>query len=155
MGRNRLSRGKCTAVPGHKTGSLALLFYCFTDWAGRPPLLHFPRLNLDSSQLFKYFPGLTSLSTVSHVAMASACDRELSAHFQSAASLNKCPDTWRDIPPSHNILTSARPVPLSWCWVNEREAETILKSLVWLVRRTNLRTYGRRADPLATEPLQL
>ena len=49
--------------------------------------------------------------------MVSGCDRELNAHFYSAASLKyHVPDTWHDTTPSHIILTLGRPVlalPLS------------------------------------------
>ena len=41
----------------------------------------------------------------------SGCDRELNAHFYSAASLKyHVPDTWHDTTPSHIILTLGRPV---------------------------------------------
>ena len=40
----------------------------------------------------------------------SSCDRELSAHFYSAASLKYAPDTWHDTTPSHIIPTLGRPV---------------------------------------------
>ena len=41
----------------------------------------------------------------------SGCDRELNAHFYSAASLKyHVPDTWHDTIPSHIILTLGRPV---------------------------------------------
>ena len=41
----------------------------------------------------------------------SDCDRELNAHFYSAASLKyHAPDTWHDTTPSHIILTLGRPV---------------------------------------------
>ena len=43
--------------------------------------------------------------------MVSGCDRELSAHFYSAASLkNHVPDTWCDTTPSHIILALGQPV---------------------------------------------
>ena len=41
----------------------------------------------------------------------SGCDRELNAHFYSAASLKfHASDTWHDTKPSHIILTLGRPV---------------------------------------------
>ena len=41
----------------------------------------------------------------------SGCDRELNAHFYSAATLKyHVPDTWHDTTPSHIILTLGRPV---------------------------------------------
>ena len=41
----------------------------------------------------------------------SGCDRELNAHFYSAASLKyHVPDTWHHTTPSHIILTLGRPV---------------------------------------------
>ena len=57
--------------------------------------------------------GLTSLSTSfsHHITTAPGCDRELSAHFYSAASLkDHAPDTSHDTTPSHIILTLGRPV---------------------------------------------
>ena len=56
--------------------------------------------------------GLTSLSTFfSHITTVSGCDRELNAHFYSAASLKyHVPDTWHDTTPSHIILTLGQPV---------------------------------------------
>ena len=43
--------------------------------------------------------------------MVSGCDRELNAHFYSAASLKyHVPDTWHDTTLSHIILTLGRPV---------------------------------------------
>ena len=42
----------------------------------------------------------------SHITTVSGCDRELNAHFYSAASLQyHAPDTWHDTTPSHIILT--------------------------------------------------
>ena len=47
----------------------------------------------------------------SHIATVSGCDRELNAHFYSAASLKyHAPDTWHDTTPSHFILTLGQPV---------------------------------------------
>ena len=47
----------------------------------------------------------------SHITTVSGCDRELNAHFYSAASLKyHTPDTWHDTTPSHIILTLGRPV---------------------------------------------
>ena len=47
----------------------------------------------------------------SHITTVSGCDRELNAHFHSAASLKyRTPDTWHDTTPSHIILTLGRPV---------------------------------------------
>ena len=47
----------------------------------------------------------------SHITTVSGCDRELNAHFYSAASLKyHVPDTWHDTTPSHIILTLGRPV---------------------------------------------
>ena len=41
----------------------------------------------------------------------SGCDRELNAHFYSAASLKyHAPDTWQDTTPSHIIMTMGWPV---------------------------------------------
>ena len=56
--------------------------------------------------------SLTSLSTIfSHITTVSGCDRELIAHFYSAASLKyHVPDTCHDITPSHIILTLGRTV---------------------------------------------
>ena len=54
--------------------------------------------------------GLTSLSTIFQ-SYHDGCDRELNAHFYSAASLKyHVPDTWYDTTPSHIILTLGRPV---------------------------------------------
>ena len=48
---------------------------------------------------------------VSHITTVSGCDRELNAHFYSAASLKyHAPDTWHDTTSSHIILTLGRPV---------------------------------------------
>ena len=55
---------------------------------------------------------LTSLSTIFqwHIMTVSGCDRELSAHFYSAASPKyHAADTWHDTTPSHIILTLGRP----------------------------------------------
>ena len=47
----------------------------------------------------------------SHITRVSGCDRELSAHFYSAASLKRlAPDTWHETTPSHIIVTLGRPV---------------------------------------------
>ena len=47
----------------------------------------------------------------SHITTVSGCDRELSAHFYSAApSKYQALDTWHDTTPSHIILTLGRPV---------------------------------------------
>ena len=47
----------------------------------------------------------------SHITKVSGCDRELNAHFYSAASLKyHAPDTWHDTTPSQIILTLGRPV---------------------------------------------
>ena len=47
----------------------------------------------------------------SHIMTVSGCDRELNAHFYSAASLKyHDPDTWHDTTPSHIILTLGWPV---------------------------------------------
>ena len=47
----------------------------------------------------------------SHITMVCGCNRELNAHFYSAASLKyHVPDTWHDTTPSHTILTLGRPV---------------------------------------------
>ena len=47
----------------------------------------------------------------SHITTVSGCDRELNAHFYTAASRKyHAPDTWHDITPSHIILTLGRPV---------------------------------------------
>ena len=47
----------------------------------------------------------------SHIMTVSGCDRELNAHFYSAASLTyHAPNTWHDTTPSHIILTLGRPV---------------------------------------------
>ena len=46
-----------------------------------------------------------------HITKVSGCDRELSAHFYSAASLKyHAQDTWHDTTPSHTILTLGWPV---------------------------------------------
>ena len=46
-----------------------------------------------------------------HITTVSGCDRELNAHFYSAASLKyHAPDTWHDTTPSHIILTLGQPV---------------------------------------------
>ena len=45
------------------------------------------------------------------VCSVSGCEKELSAHFYSAASLQyHAPDTWHDTTPSHIILTLGRPI---------------------------------------------
>ena len=50
----------------------------------------------------------------SHITTVSGCDRELNAHFYSAASLKyHVPDTWHDITPSHIILILGQPVTSS------------------------------------------
>ena len=63
----------------------------------------------------------------------SGCDRELNAHFYSAASLMyHVPDTWHDTTPSHIILTLGRPVlalPLSLS-AKRGAASTIFTTLV-------------------------
>ena len=47
----------------------------------------------------------------SHITTVSGCDRELNAHFYSAASLKyNAPDTWYDTTPSHIILTLGQSV---------------------------------------------
>ena len=47
----------------------------------------------------------------SHITTVPGCDRELNAHFYSAASLKyHAPETWHDITSSHIILTLGRPV---------------------------------------------
>ena len=47
----------------------------------------------------------------SHITTVSGCDRELNAHFYSAATLKyHVPDTWHDTTPSHIILALGRPV---------------------------------------------
>ena len=63
--------------------------------------------------------GLTSLSTIFQpYHNMSGCDRELNAHFYSAASLKyHAPDTWHDTTPIHIILTLGWPVlalPCKW-----------------------------------------
>ena len=54
--------------------------------------------------------GLTSFQQFfSHITTVSGCDRELNAHFYSAASLKyHVPDTWHDTTPSHIILKLGR-----------------------------------------------
>ena len=53
----------------------------------------------------------TSQNLVMCRAAVSGCDRELSAHFHSAASLwYQIPDNLPDTIPSHIILTAGRPV---------------------------------------------
>ena len=47
----------------------------------------------------------------SHITTVSGCDRELNAHFYTAASRKyHVPDIWHDTTPSHIILTLGRPV---------------------------------------------
>ena len=72
----------------------------------------------------------------SHITMVSGCDRELSAHFYSAASLKyHVPDTWHNTTPCHIILTLGRPVlalPRK-SWVPSEEQ--LVPFLTTLVRR--------------------
>ena len=58
------------------------------------------------------YSGLTSLSTIfQSYHDGVGCDRELNAHFYSAASMKyHVPVTWHDTTPSHIILTLGRPV---------------------------------------------
>ena len=52
-----------------------------------------------------------AFNNFSVITTVSGCDRALSAHFYSAASLKyHVPDTWHDTTPSHIILTLGRPV---------------------------------------------
>ena len=92
----------------------------------------------------------------SYIATVSGCDRQLNAHFKSAASLTyHTSDTWRDIPPSHNILTLDRPVPLSQCRAQtEEQLIPCLKPLVWLGRGSNRHHPGHKPDALVTETLR-
>ena len=47
----------------------------------------------------------------SHITTVSGCDRELNAHFYTAASRKyHAPDTWHNTTPSHIILSLGRPV---------------------------------------------
>ena len=79
-----------------------------------------PNLNLYSTDLYPFFCCLLLLFVrvwcrfqqfFSHIMTVSGCNRELNAHFYSAASLKyHAPDTWHDTTPSHIILTLGWPV---------------------------------------------
>ena len=71
----------------------------------------------------------------------SGCDKALSAHFKSAASLTYHTS---DITPSNIMLTPDRPVPFSQCWAQTKEQLIpFLKSLVWHGRESNLQPPGK------------
>ena len=96
--------------------------------------------------LFRLHVAFNNLSNISR--LLTGCDRELNAHWKSAASLTyHTSDTWRDMPPNHVILTPDRPIPLSQCRAQTKEQLIpFWKSLVWLGRGSNPQPPGRSGN---------
>ena len=163
----------------HRSGELlsaqadlnALVAHHFVDFScGKDPrlrgydirlklvvLIHRRYFNLKKKVLFIFLFRLNvafnNLSVIWR--LFSGCDRELNAHFKSAASLTyHTSDTWLDIPPSHIILTLDRPVSLSQCRAQIKEQLIPFWTfLVWLDRGSNQPPSGRKPDTLVNEPL--
>ena len=92
----------------------------------------------------------------SHIMTVSVCDRELNAHFYSAASLKyHAPDTWHDTTPSHIILILGQPVlALPHKTSVKRGAASIRKDLWYVMARDQTRDLPFPGyDPLPTELL--